>query len=195
MIGKLWKMNEKAGRKAHSHRNLANFQDRRNICNWTDTADFKSKYSMGVCGHRNQCPSLSNARAGFHVRGDTFSANRLFDTLLSGTVPIFTLDEHFSSHHSFIDWKKLVYFIRLGEGGSNETSFRRQIDVILSGEKKLEEKTRDVVANRDLFDWDTLVPFDAYMYMFQAHLWPETRVNSSKYSGIILPPQKNTITK
>ncbi len=87
-------------------------QDRRNICTWLQHSNFTSKHSMEVCGKGEQCPALSNARVGFHPRGDSYSASRLFHTLLSGTVPIFTLEEQLTSHQSFIDWMKLGFFLK-----------------------------------------------------------------------------------
>ena len=172
-----------------------NFMDRVKICNWTNvttTEQHEHDYSMSVCGVGEQCPALATARTGFHVRGDTVSANRLFDTLLSGTVPIFTLPGQFTSHQSFIDWDKLSYYLPMGKAGAkNKTHFQQQLDVIVGDQQQLEQKTQVVVKNRDLFDWETLVPFDTYMYMFQAQLWPETRVNHSKYSALILPPPIN----
>ena len=55
--------------------------DRRNVCKWAS-----GRYSMDICGEGSQCPALGQARLGFHVRGDSISANRLFDTLLSGNT-------------------------------------------------------------------------------------------------------------
>ncbi len=163
------------------------FQDRRNICKWAQNTNFTSKYSMSVCGRGVQCPALSEARMGFHTRGDSFSASRLFHLLLSGTVPIFTLEEQLGAHQSFIDWMKLSYFIQLG-ADANETSFLHQLDAITDDKGLMEEKTKLIFENRDLFDWTTLVPFDTYMYMFQSHIYPETRASYSKYSALILPP-------
>jgi hypothetical protein len=178
-----------------SKRDIINFQDRRNICKWSNSSTFKSKHSMGVCGKGAQCPTLSKARLGFHVQGDTISANRLFDTILSGTVPIFTQKAQYTAHQSFIDWDVLSYFVPLGVNAS-DISFMQSLDVILGDMQGIEKKAQNVLDNRDLFDWDTLVPFDAYMYMIEAHLWPEMRVHSSKYSALILPaPLKDSIPK
>jgi len=188
LISTLFKL-DKNGKKKKGWQ-LEAFLDRRNICDWINgTNTSEKKYSMSVCGRGKQCPTLSNARAGFHVRGDTWTANRLFDTLLSGTVPIFTREEQFSSHQSFIDWNMLAHFIQMGENGSNRTLFLQQLNSIVGDKKQLEAKTQVILENRDLFDWNTLVPFDIYMYMFQAHIWPHTRVNRSNYSVLILPPQ------
>ncbi len=71
----------------------------------------------------------------------------------------------------------------------NQTLFHMELDSILEDVELLKKKTQLVLDNRDLFDWNTIIPFDTYMYMFQAHIYPETRVNSSKYSALIMPPQ------
>jgi hypothetical protein len=71
------------------------FRSRQHICNWMGggssinitTEHRATNYSMPVCGPGQQCPTLSNSRFGFHVRGDSYGANRLADTLLSNTVP------------------------------------------------------------------------------------------------------------
>ena len=162
------------------------FQDRRNICKWSNSSNFKSKFSMDVCGEGAQCPTLSKARLGFHVQGDTISANRLFDTILSGTVPIFTQKAQYSVHQRFIDWEKLSYFVPMGVN-TTEASFQAALDDILRDTQEIERKTKNVLENRDLFDWDSLVPFETYMYMIQARLWPESRIRSSRYSALILP--------
>jgi len=155
------------------------FNDRGNICKWSRAAN----YSMAICGEGNQCPTLADARLGFHAQGDTKGANRLFDTLLSGTVPIFTLPFHYEIHQEWIDWHKISYFAGL----QNSSSFHDSMESILMDEEGIKEKTRMILANRDLFDWYTLVPFDTYMYMLQAYLWPETRTHISRYSALILP--------
>ena len=168
------------------------FQDRRDICDWTQSQNFTLKYSMSVCGKGTQCPALSYSRTGFHVRGDSYGASSLFHTLLSGTVPIFTHKEQYDAHQSFIDWNKLSFFLGFGnkEDGSaqNETSFLYELDNVLGNREVIEEKTKMIVENRDLFDWSTIHPFDKYMYMFQAHIYPETRISQSKYSALISPP-------
>lgn len=161
--------------------------DRIKMCQWLNTTHI----SQGACGRATQCPTIANARLGFHVKGDSISANRLFDLLLSGTVPIFTHEKQLSVHQPFIDWNKLAYLVPIGDDNTNmgQTIFTQAINTILENDEEIKYKTEQVLANQDLFDWDTLIPFDVYMYMLQAHLWPETRVNSSKYSALILPSQ------
>lgn len=188
LIATMWSMVKKNGilTKRVKKEHLKNFEDRRKICNWTGNDVFQSKYSVSVCGNGAQCPFLAQSRVGFHPRGDTFSANRLIDTILTGTIPIFTLKEQYFSHQSFIDWNKLSIFIEMGESGVDQQSFIDQLSYILNDTIHLQRKTDIILENRDLFDWDTIIPFDTYMYMFQKNIWPETKVNNTIYSALIL---------
>ena len=101
----------------------------------------------------------------------------------SGTVPIFTLPKQYSITPSWIDWSQISYFASV----KNTTTFHKAMDTILMDEDLITQKIHAVVQNIDLFDFLTLVPFDTYMYMLQAHLYPSTKVNSSIYSALILP--------
>lgn len=157
------------------------FRSRRDICQWIKK---ETNYSMPVCGPGRQCPALAEARFGFHARGDTYGANRLIDTLLSGTVPIFTYQQQFDLMPEWIDWSQMSYFAPV----TNKTSFLGSLDKILADKEVSERKLHNVVMNSDLFDWETPIPFDIYMYMLQAHLWPELRRNESRYSALVLPP-------
>jgi hypothetical protein len=156
---------------------------------------------MTACGPGPQCPALSNARYGFHVPGDTYGSNRLIDTLLSGTVPIFTVPEQYNVIPDWIDWTSLSYFANVS---SNQATFLTDIDDILADTNGYKEKKRNVVLNQDLFDWKTIIPFDTYMYMLSVHLWPELEMErrrnnnnnsnvsvSSPYTALILPSLNN----
>eukprot|EP00551_Chaetoceros_affinis_P012307 CAMPEP_0203670314 /NCGR_PEP_ID=MMETSP0090-20130426/6424_1 /ASSEMBLY_ACC=CAM_ASM_001088 /TAXON_ID=426623 /ORGANISM="Chaetoceros affinis, Strain CCMP159" /LENGTH=435 /DNA_ID=CAMNT_0050535143 /DNA_START=73 /DNA_END=1380 /DNA_ORIENTATION=+ len=156
-------------------------QTRRNACEWMTHS---TNYSYSVCGTGDRCPNLSQALVGLHTKGDSPGANRLFDTLLSGTVPVFTNKLQYLTQSDFYDWDMLSYFAN----AENKTDFLDHMDKILSNRTDIEVKTKNVLENRDLFDWQTLVPFDIYMYHLQAKLYPEIPlVNSSKYSALILP--------
>ena len=74
---------------------------------------------------------LAQSRFGFHVRGDTFGANRLFDTILSGTVPIFTFKEQYDILPQWVDWKGLSYFVSI----TTEDAFTESLDRILADTK------------------------------------------------------------
>jgi len=188
LIATMWSMVKKNGilTKRIKEEHIKKFEDRRKICKWTRNDVFQKKYSVSVCGNGAQCPFLAQSRVGFHPRGDTFSANRLIDTILTGTIPIFTLKEQYFSHQNFIDWDMLGYFIGMGESGADQHSFTNQLSFILDDKTLLQRKTEIVLENRDLFDWDTITPFDTYMYKFQTKIWPETKVNSTMYSALIL---------
>ena len=67
------------------------FKPRRDACKWLKNQNKNSrKYTVANCGHGKQCPALAQARMGLHIRGDNLGSNRLMDTLLSETVPVFT---------------------------------------------------------------------------------------------------------
>lgn len=163
-------------------------QTRRDVCRWIRA---ETNYSMPICGVGQRCPALAEARYGFHVRGDSYGSSRLMDTLLSGTVPIFTSKEQFDLMPPWFDWEHLSYFVPV----ANKTSFLRSLSKILAEDKSIyQTKLNNVLENSDLFDWETPIPFDTYMYMLQAHLWPELRRNQSRYSALILPPITDSIS-
>lgn len=160
--------------------------ERENICKWIKK-DRSGMFEMPICGRGKQCPALANAKFGFHVRGNTFGANRLMDTILSETVPIFTQQEQYRILPAWIDWNKLSIFADV----RNETSFVDTLTDALDKDNAdtYEKLHQNVIENRDLFDFrnHSELIFDVYMYMFQVSLWPETWRNvTSKYSALIL---------
>jgi hypothetical protein len=84
----------------------------------------------------------------------------------------------------WFDWSQLSYFAPV----DNRASFLRSLHIILADNEASERKLQNVLKNSDLFDWETPIPFATYMYMLQAHLWPELRKNESRYSALVLPP-------
>lgn len=133
------------------------FQSRRDICqNWMPKY---TNYTSAVCGKGAMCPTLSQALVGFHAAGDTISASRLFDTILSGTVPIFTRKLQYAGQPQWYDWSKISYFA----DADNKTQFVEDIEKILSNKTDIKIKTRNLLENTDLFNWRTNVPFDIYM--------------------------------
>jgi hypothetical protein len=154
------------------------FRPRRDICDWMAPRPFN--ISMPVCGKGSQCPALAESRFGFHVRGDSASSSRLFDTLLSGTVPIFTQDKQYWGVPDWIDWDKLSYYAN----AKNQTEFMQSMQRIMSDRQGYEERHAHVARNRNLFDWWSGSPFDLYMYRVQTYLWPESRSNQTRYTAI-----------
>ena len=137
----------------HRKRRDGLLQKRRDACEWMTHS---TNYSYSVCGTGNKCPNLSQALVGLHSRGDSCGANRLFDTLLSGTVPVFTLKQQYAAQPDFYDWDMISYFANV----ENKTDFVDHMDKNLSNKTDIMVKTKNVLENRDLFDWQTLVPFD-----------------------------------
>lgn len=164
-------------------------QSRRDICLWMEEIQKNNRtnnYTMPVCGWGQQCPALAQSRFGFHSRGDTFGSNRLMDTLLSHTVPIFTITGQYAILPNWIDWKQVSVYAPV----TNKSVFLSAIQEIAANESLYQTLYRNVVANSNLFDWTTLVPFDMYMYMLSCKLWPELAHNAaveSQYSAFILP--------
>ena len=132
------------------------FQSRRDICSWLLG---HTNYTFDVCGYGDKCPHLSQALLGFHAKGDSISAARLFDTILSGTVPIFTLKGQYEAQPLWYDWSQISYFADV----KNKTQFLSDIDKIMSNKTDIMLKTQNILANMDLFNWQTNVPFDIYM--------------------------------
>eukprot|EP00980_Cylindrotheca_fusiformis_P015820 scaffold4634_cov122-Cylindrotheca_fusiformis.AAC.1 len=102
------------------------FEDRRNICQW-----IKDKSLVNVtasnCGKGQQCSALADAQFGFHARGDTFGSSRLMDTLLSGTVPIFTRVEQYHCLPKWINWTRISYFVPV----DSQTNFANALNEVI----------------------------------------------------------------
>jgi Exostosin family len=148
------------------------------ICKWIKSSSSSSSsssttmamtnYSMPVCGFGAQCPTLAQAKFGFHVRGDQLGSNRLADTVLSGTVPIFSLKKQFDVLPSWIDWDSLTYFADVSK---DQTTFLEQISTIYNDLEGYQQRRSAILSNRDLFDWrHSLVPFDTILYQLSINL-------------------------
>jgi Exostosin family len=151
------------------------FRTRRKVCEWILRSSRYLKTSIQVCGGNvEQCPALAQAKYGFHILGDTYGANRLMDTLLSGTVPVFTnWDEQRSILPDWIDWELLSVRVN----ASNQQEFLQGIQTILLLDQTTDyypTKHQHVVNNIPLLDWRTGIAFDVYMFMFQREILPST---------------------
>jgi len=141
----------------------------------------RTNWTTAVCGNGDKCPNLSNALLGMHFEGDTPSASRLSETILSGTIPVFTTKEQYDSVPDFIDWDKISYFADV----KNRTRFVESLDLALTNETEIALKTENVMKNKAIFDWENgYVTFDVYMYMLQSRLYPDTRAKSSHFSAL-----------
>ena len=128
-------------------------------------------------------PWIAQSRFGFHVRGNTFGANRLFDTILSGTIPIFTFKEQYDILPQWIDWKSFSYFVNI----TTEEAFIKSLDRILVDTEGYIKKLQNVLQHRDILDWHSGLPFDMFMYDFQRQLFPETDERNSTFFPPMYP--------
>ena len=171
----------------------ARFRDReQELCSWLRTSPTTIQMEhYGTAG--TMCPGLSEGKLGLHVRGDTPSSSRLFDsTLLSGTVPVFAREEQFAALPSWIDWDRISYFVDVAtatssavvSGAKDGRRFVANIEQILGDGETYNKKLELVLANRHLFDVTGPYVFDTYMYMLQAALYPETRRDAAQLFGI-----------
>ena len=168
MVGSLY---EDAGRVKRKR-----FESRRNVCKWLFHC---GNATVNTCGTGEQCPALAEARYGFHVRGDTWGANRLMDTLLSGTVPIFTDAQQYKILPTWIDWKLLSVQVNV----TSESRFVQGLQQILD-RTDYDTKLEHVLANRDLLDWRTGIAFDVYMAMFQRQILPDSVFDMARLSKV-----------
>ena len=82
----------------------------------------------------------------------------------------------------WIDWDKLSYIVDL----SNQTVFTEMMTRILADEEGYQERWRNVLLNKDLFDFEAGGVFDTYMYFLQAEIYPTTRKNQTRFTALKL---------
>lgn len=147
------------------HEEKRAFQSRRDVCSWlNETVEQDQGVSFQTCGPGEQCPAVAIARFGFHIRGDTFGSNRLIDLMLSGTVPVFTAERQYEILPPYIPWRNLS---RLADA-SNREEFAASLKRI--GRMHDDEYDRlheEVLKWRPYVDWETGLPFEQYMKLFQ----------------------------
>lgn len=169
-------LNRPKGRNAN-HR----FRVRREACAWIKVSS--ANFSYDTCGEGARCPAICGAKLGLHFRGDSWSANRIVDYFSVGTIPIVHAWQQYEAMPSFVNYSQLTYFVEANDRSHFESSLQR----ILRNKTDLELKRQNILKNRDLFVWETGVPFDVYMYQFQARIYPETRVQRSRFPALIMP--------
>jgi hypothetical protein len=131
------------------------FQSRADVCEWLG-----SDHRVSKCGPGDQCPALAQARYGFHVRGDTWGSNRLMDTIMSRSVPIFTAPEQYDILPKFYPWKDVSYSVNV----SNRESFTKDIEDLLGRpESEYQEKLRLIEENMHLLNHSQRFQFDGHM--------------------------------
>ncbi len=78
-------------------------------------------------------------------------------------MPIFTLKEQYFTLPEWFDWDQIFYFADAG----NETQFHLDIERIMRNKTDIFLKTRNVLENAEIFNWQTNVPFDIYMMSYE----------------------------
>jgi hypothetical protein len=119
------------------------------------------------------------------------------DTLLSGTVPVFTSMEQYDMLPDWVDWNLISNFANI----SDRKVFMRDVRNMAKDIEDWENKMQHVLLNRELFDWKTLVPFDVYVYQLSVQLWPgaewerrATHPISTPFTALKLPTISSTST-
>lgn len=157
---------------------------RANVCTWLQQEQQQHHYRVAACGESEQCPNLSGAKFGFHVEGDTLGSQRLMDTILSETVPIFTHPGQYDILPSWIDWEAVSVHVN----AESPQMFSQTLQDVTHDEAGYHSRMKQIRENRKLFDWTTQYPFDAYMYAFARQTIPEqqSKANISPYSILLL---------
>jgi len=143
------------------------FESRDKICAWLA----EGNYSVSICGRGDMCPALAESRFGFHPRGDTWGSNRLLDTLLSGTVPIYTGVWQYGilPQDIGIPWKELGYYVSV----SSRKSFEEGLQQLLNTTEEEYQAKLDLIAQyRPLLDHTQVYQFDAFMAKFAKEILP-----------------------
>lgn len=139
----------------------ARFRSRKDICDWlSQKTKHREVFSVGVCGRGKQCPALARAKYGFHVRGDTWGSNRLMDTMLSHSVPLFTSHEQYKILPPFFPWREVSYLVNI----SSKDKFLESINHILSRpQSEYLEKIQVIKDNIHILDHKRPYQFDLHM--------------------------------
>lgn len=139
------------------------FKPRGKVCRWLAEIDCL----VSTCGSGSQCPALGVARYGFHVRGDTWGSNRLMDTIMSRTVPIFTNEVQYEIVPSFYPWKSVSYLVNI----STPEAFQISIKSILERPaNEFDEKLEAIEDNMYLLNHTKPYMFDRFMAEFAREL-------------------------
>eukprot|EP00747_Dinoflagellata_sp_TGD_P067266 gnl/TRDRNA2_/TRDRNA2_155192_c0_seq3.p1 gnl/TRDRNA2_/TRDRNA2_155192_c0~~gnl/TRDRNA2_/TRDRNA2_155192_c0_seq3.p1 ORF type:complete len:416 (-),score=29.86 gnl/TRDRNA2_/TRDRNA2_155192_c0_seq3:78-1325(-) len=146
---------------ASMHREKQTFHTRSDICRWmANSTEIDPTFNVSICGEGKQCPALAQSRFGFHVRGDEWGSGRLVDTILSGTVPMFTNPEQYKILPPYVPWKKISALINVDDKDTFRSSLKESVphyDALKNAVDKY----------APLVDWETPVPFEQYMWLFK----------------------------
>lgn len=124
----------------------------------------------------DQCPALAQAKYGFHIRGDTYGSNRLMDTLLSGSVPLFTnATVQQEILPDFIPWAHLGYDVDI----TSEAALKADLSKLLAqSPDEYARKLKTIQHYRPYLDHTQSGQFDLYMAHFALQLGLQSSVRS-----------------
>ena len=124
-----------------------------------------------VCGKGLKCPTLARSKFGFHFAGDTPGSNRLIDTILSGTIPVFTHPLQYGILPEFIPWRNFSVYVEANPKTFREGVVREGIlRLTWMNQTEYNEKRDFIIKNRNMVDWESGVPFELYMNHFYNEL-------------------------
>jgi len=180
--------------------NLLKNTKRQKIRDWLDEGTSKngefqiekgSKFKDLINGihvnHINYCNNIGFGKYGFHVKGDSLGSSRVIDMILNGVVPIFTEQEQYDVLPYWIPFKWLSFF---ADAESKSLFFDSLKDIVTDEQNKYQIKHDAISEAPELFDYETGVPFDMYMYHFAKEIKENLNTTRSIYKN---PTIKNTI--
>jgi len=171
--------------------------ERQNIADWFSDGEIKfvvnetdhgepTKDLIGT--HGDFCEEIGYGKYGFHVKGDSFGASRPIDLMLNGVVPIFTEQEQYSILPHWIPFKHLSFFADV----KSKSSFMNSLQEIIADEHDEYKMKHDAILEfKELFDHETGIPFDMYMYHFAK------KIEKKKFGRkqLVWPSWKSLISK
>jgi hypothetical protein len=140
------------------------FRARGRVCTWLRQ---ETTATVHTCGGGSQCPALGAARYGLHVRGDTWGSNRLMDTIMSRTIPVFTNEIQFDILPPFFPWRNVSYIVNV----SNRDAFKDAIYHIMARPvSDYDAKLKIIDENMHLLEHARPYMFDRFMAEFAREL-------------------------
>ena len=158
------------------HTGSANNQTSIHTHNTTTTSSRTKTYTVSRCGPGPQCPALAQAKYGFTAEGDTMGANRPMDTLLSGTVVLFTHELQYQVLPDFLPWRNMSYFLPVSSWKevhniTTQERFEADLQQLLRlPDDDYQKKRQTIAATRHLLDATQPYQLDLYLHQFALRL-------------------------
>lgn len=143
---------------------LADFgrsEERKELVAWIKKVTFTENQDL-IGSHLEFCPNIGYGKYGFHVKGDSFGSSRLIDLILNGVVPIFTEQEQYNILPSWLPFKWISFYADV----TSQHAFMVSLQEIIVDDSNYEMKRNAILKFKNVFDYETIVPFNMYMYHF-----------------------------